>query len=91
MCTNTLCLLLCKLTESHPMREIVQLCRKERRLVEEFGSSCDYEIDLRNGLHQPVLGPQRSDYAAKLSGAETGRKDGNLIDVTGEAVLKADR
>ena len=45
MCTNTLCLLLCKLTESHPMREIVPRCRKVRRLVEEFGSSCDYEID----------------------------------------------
>ena len=55
MCTNTLCLLLCKLTESHPMREIVPLCRKERRPVEEFGSSCDYEIDQLNSVAAAVI------------------------------------
>ena len=55
MCTNTLCLLLCKLTEGHQMREIVPLCRKERRLVEEFGSSCDYEIDQLSSVAEAVI------------------------------------
>ena len=62
------------------MREIVPLCRKERRLVEGFGSSCDYEIDQ---LSSSAAESRRSASAASAACSAGVGIGGTTIGVTG--------